>query len=382
MANMKKDVPIIIEVNIGGNLQAVFGRTRKVLPGGHLIAMHMVPITTIEDKDLILEKCPGCNAATWLDVPEVMFSHLERVRIPCIIMTNVRNASTFSRNKWQNGINQDDMISQFLEVGAYRPMTNRLQLCKNRLTTARGAKLNIYIDGSVKNNKTENIEAIFGLMIYDEDNKLLDTIMSTVENWITVNKTEALALLAALLIIPENKKATIYTDSQTNYNNFMDIKQRPHRNNLRDILKFGSSNYIWAIIKEIISKEKLDIEVIKIKAHATDTLHNILDIEIKERYVDIHNVNKLEVLPTCKEYRYVLRWNETIVETNIRRFIRLITRIQGLEKFFNLNRNDKYRMLEIDWHVTFEYLNVNEEYETYFKTNAHSSKCKRMKYKD
>ncbi|CAG8636598.1 17485_t:CDS:2 [Rhizophagus irregularis] len=361
IANTRKDVPIIIELNTGGSLQAVFGRTRKVLPGGLLIAMHMIPITTIEDKDLILEKCQRCNITTWLDVPEVMFSNQERSRIPCIIMTDAKNASTFSRNKWQNGINQNNILghekiifpgisgqiiqenfiydrilkqqpylykstyskihemipkdkisflnnilSQFLKTGNYKPMTNRMQLCKNRLTTIRGRTLKIYIDGSVKFNKTENIEAIFGLMIYDEDNKLLDTIMSTVEDWITVNKTEALAFLAALLIIPEKKEVTIYTDSQTNYDNFMAIKQRPHRNNLRDILKFGTSNHIWAIIKNIIFYQNLDVKVVKIKAHAEDALHNILDKEIKERYADIQGVSKLEVIPTCAEYRYNL----------------------------------------------------------------------------
>ncbi|CAB5372301.1 unnamed protein product [Rhizophagus irregularis] len=128
--------------------------------------------------------------------------------------------------------------------------------------------------------------------------------MSTVEDWITVNKTEALAFLAALLIIPENKEVTIYTDSQTNYDNFMAIKQQPHRNNLRDILKFGTSNHIWAIIKNIISYQNLNVKVVKIKAHAEDALHNILDKEIKERYADIQDINKLEVIPTCAEYRY------------------------------------------------------------------------------
>ncbi|CAB5373305.1 unnamed protein product [Rhizophagus irregularis] len=128
--------------------------------------------------------------------------------------------------------------------------------------------------------------------------------MLTVEDWITVNKTEALAFLAALLIIPENKEVTIYTDSQTNYDNFMAIKQRPHQNNLRDILKLGISNHIWAIIKNIISYQNLDVKVVKIKAHAEDALHNILDKEIKERYADIQGVSKLEVIPTCAEYRY------------------------------------------------------------------------------
>ncbi|CAB5322954.1 unnamed protein product [Rhizophagus irregularis] len=166
--------------------------------------------------------------------------------------------------------------------------------------------------------------------------------MSTVEDWITVNKTEALAFLAALLIIPENKEVTIYTDSQTNYDNFMAIKQQPHRNNLRDILKFGTSNHIWAIIKNIISHQNLDVKVVKIKAHAEDALHNILDKEIKERYADIQDINKLEVIPTCAEYRYVLRWNGTIVETNIQRFIRLVTHTKGLEKYDKRNFPPKF----------------------------------------
>jgi hypothetical protein len=58
---------------------------------------------------------------------------------------------------------------------------------------------------------------------------------------------------------------------------------------------------------------------------------------------------------------------------------RLITRIEGLEKFLNLHRNAKYKGLEINWKITFNYLNINEELETYFKTNAASSKRKRMK---
>jgi hypothetical protein len=80
-----------------------------------------------------------------------------------------------------------------------------------------------------------------------------------------------------------------------------------------------------------------------------------------------------------EEYCYSIAWNGTTVEMNLRRFVRLITQIEGLEKFLNLHRNAKYRGLEINWEITFNYLNVNEELEMYFKTNAASSKRKRMK---
>lgn len=67
------------------------------------------------------------------------------------------------------------------------------------------------------------------------------------------------------------------------------------------------------------------------------------------------------------------------IEINLRRFIRLINRIEGLEKFLNLNRNIKYRNQDIIWNITFEYINNKYEGETTYTTNALSSKKKRFK---
>lgn len=297
---------------------------------------------------------------------------------PELYRSNYSKIHELIPNKTKATVNK--IISAYLPIGNYDIIYRQIQLCKERLITVMDKKFKIYVDGSVRYQQTENIEAIIGVMIYNEDNTLIDSIFLTFENWITSNKAETLAFLVALLVTPVDKESTIYTDSQQIYNNFTTIVKHPHKINLRDILKFNANNHIWAIIKDMLENFALKIKVEKVKAHDEDILHNIVDREITERYLIIQQLNNIDVLPTCDIYKYPLKWDGVSIETNIRRFIRLISRVEGLEKFFNLNRNAKYHMLEIEWHITFMYLDANEEeFDAYFKTSAHSSKKKRMK---
>ncbi|CAB4430796.1 unnamed protein product [Rhizophagus irregularis] len=64
---------------------------------------------------------------------------------------------------------------------------------------------------------------------------------------------------------------------------------------------------------------------------------------------------------------------------NLRRFVRLLTRIQGLEKFLNLNRNWRYRLLDVKWEIVFSYINKQVIGETTYKTDRFICKQKRMK---
>jgi ribonuclease HI len=231
----------------------------------------------------------------------------------------------------------DEIINRYLNNGKYAPTTQKLQRCRNRISTQVTSNFKIYIDGSVQNYGTENIESICGITVYDEQNTLIDSVFSTVENWITANKAEVMAFMMALLIIPDNKTAQIFTDSSTICNNFDRILHQPHRITLRDILKFNSNNQIWTAIKDLTIRYNPQVNIIKIKAHAEDYLHNALDKEIKDRYSCIQQLNNVEIKLANKEYRYPIAWNGTTIEMNLRRFIRLITRIEGLEKFLNLH---------------------------------------------
>jgi hypothetical protein len=55
-----------------------------------------------------------------------------------------------------------------------------------------------------------------------------------------------------------------------------------------------------------------------------------------------------------------------------------MTQIRGLEKFLNLNRNGKYRCIEIDWKSTFRL--IQEEVPA-MKTDFKQSKLKHKKVK-
>lgn len=75
----------------------------------------------------------------------------------------------------------DEIIKQYLVKGNYCSVTTRLQLCKEKLISHPEKEFRIYVDRSVRNTKTEHIESIFGLTIYDENNSLVDTYFSIIE---------------------------------------------------------------------------------------------------------------------------------------------------------------------------------------------------------
>ncbi|CAB5387801.1 unnamed protein product [Rhizophagus irregularis] len=61
-------------------------------------------------------------------------------------------------------------------------------------------KVYIYIDGSVINSGTENIEGLAGINIYDNEHNFINEIYFSIENWISPIKAETAAFLIALII--------------------------------------------------------------------------------------------------------------------------------------------------------------------------------------
>ena len=80
-------------------------------------------------------------------------------------------------------------------------------------------------------------------------------------------------------------------------------------------------------------------------------------------------------LPNIKHFP---RWNNILVEKNLRKFITNISWNTGFEKWFTLHRNKKYRNLQVDWSSTFKILNENKSSEY---TNLIFSKRKADKLK-
>jgi hypothetical protein len=48
------------------------------------------------------------------------------------------------------------------------------------------------------------------------------------------------------------------------------------------------------------------------------------------------------------ELKWIPTWNNIIIEQNLRKFIMLTINIQDLKNFLNLNRNAKYRQLNVN----------------------------------
>ncbi|PKC02852.1 hypothetical protein RhiirA5_503798 [Rhizophagus irregularis] len=112
----------------------------------------------------------------------------------------------------------------------------------------------------------------------------------------------------------------------------------------------------------------------KVVAHGDDMGNNYVDNLAKvahtdhDRYIVFRrDACMMKILP-C--------WNGIIIENKLRSFLKNICNYKGLEKFINLNRNSKYRTLEVDWTSTFNCLNcdINNN-----KTSVSSSKTKAQK---
>jgi len=75
--------------------------------------------------------------------------------------------------------------------------------------------LYIYIDGSAKNNGKPNSKGGFGIVIFDDNNNLIDAYCEYFEN-VTNNQMELKAFLKTFELLNtkyKNQQATIYSDS-------------------------------------------------------------------------------------------------------------------------------------------------------------------------
>ncbi|CAG8703888.1 17183_t:CDS:2 [Rhizophagus irregularis] len=292
----------------------VFGKIVELdLDNKLAFSNHFENISMEKEKNLVLKKCGGCeigiqNASIFKD----------KAKTKCLIIERMDNTFLISANRW-NGHNHNKAL---------------------------GNNTYFYEDGSVRNQGTENINSIFGVMIYDENNNLIDKYFSTIEQWITSIKAETMAFFTALLMIPPGKKCTVYTDCQNIVNNFNLLTSDIVVTTTRDILKFSNNNAIWFNIKELLEDQTLDVKIVKVNAHSDDVLHNQVDKEIKDSYELDYSLTNTLVIYNAEQYKFPLVWNGHLIEMNIRHFVRLITRIEGLEKFLNLNRNKRYRFLD------------------------------------
>ncbi|CAB5313789.1 unnamed protein product [Rhizophagus irregularis] len=126
---------------------------------------------------------------------------------------------------------------------------------------------------------------------------------------------------------------------------------------------------------DIIKENNLSVNIFKVNAHTDDSLNNYVDNIVSLAHNDQNlginlNYNNFYDLP------WIPKWNGIVIEKSLRKLITLTTNTKNLERFLNLNRNDKYRKCEIDWSIFFNnFLGEKQKLYTDFK----ESKIRRRK---
>ncbi|CAG8747834.1 22819_t:CDS:1, partial [Rhizophagus irregularis] len=163
----------------------------------------------------------------------------------------------------------------------------RLNVINSKLIQQHGEQIFVYIDGSVINNGTENINGMAGLHFYDKDHKLIEEFYVNIEHWISPSKAEVTSFILALLIVHNINNIEIIADNEFILNCFNEIIGKTEIYNTRKLLKTQNNIYIWALIQQFIDLHEIIIPTItKIKAHSDNIYHNFLDQQIKNRYSD------------------------------------------------------------------------------------------------
>ena len=257
---------------------------------------------------------------SWFDLIDIIYHHHS------FITNTIQYTSNFSVSQT---INTDNLIIKYVDYGLDR---NKLLNIQNQIQQQTLIQpVEFYTDGSLRNFQTDFCEMSFGFILV-ENNNILHTFTSSTEHYPSLTKAEIYGLLSVVLVIPKNYSIKIYTDSQ---NIIFGYYSHIHNNNFdispRKFFKISSFNIEWNVIMEIIKSKNLTIEFQKVTAHSNNYFNNTIDQLVK-------NTDYSSTFLSIKENQFnnILfcpRWNNILIDKNLRRFIRQTCYITGLENF-------------------------------------------------
>ncbi|CAB4478541.1 unnamed protein product [Rhizophagus irregularis] len=250
-----------------------------------------------------------------------------------------------------------NIIDNYIDLSIDKP---HLYYIKQKLETYVEREFHCYTDGSVKDLGKPSVSLVYGTTFYTPQKQFIDQFYSSGENNISVVKSELLPLLISLIVMPKQSTVHIFTDNDQNFSTFHKLQSKNFKITPRQYFKMINNGILWQIIMEIIEILSLNITLFKVQAHAEDIYNNFVDQQVARIHdeVDLHSIN-IRNQP-LQLIRYIPSWNNVIIEKPLRKFLRLTTNVTNLEKFLNLNRNAKYRQLDIDIKNTFSLLKGEE----------------------
>ncbi|GBC00137.1 hypothetical protein RclHR1_03760001 [Rhizophagus clarus] len=282
----------------------------------------------------------------------------------------VLSQSTLTRN---HVIRQNNIILELLEPGLSR---NELLIIQRKFAIFDNPNCCIFeffTDGSLIELGTEqcNISCAFAHLDRSFGIPQVE-FYTTIDKWPSAYRGELLAVILALMVVPYRSKVRINIDSLNVITMFEGFKCNNFSLTSRDYFKLNNS-YLWSILIRIIRQQNLHVEMFKVAAHTDCDGNNYVDRLAKSAHIDQDRF--INFIDTAPDIKVLPLWNNIIIETHLRKFIKMVSHIKGLEKFINLHRNTKYRKLEVDWTSTFECLNCdianNETSMSSSKVKAH-----------
>ncbi|CAB4405835.1 unnamed protein product [Rhizophagus irregularis] len=166
----------------------------------------------------------------------------------------------------------DNLITKLLDFSNDR---NQLIIIQKQLLESSTRKFEIYTDSSVRDFGSQQCTISFGFIIV-KNNMILHSFRSEISYFPSSNKTELLAVISALIVLPSNSEVTIYTDSNNVITSYYDIIDR---NNFiispRKFFKIRTNNIYWSILREIIVTNNLTLDFIKVRGHSDNRTPNI-----------------------------------------------------------------------------------------------------------
>jgi exonuclease III len=403
------------------NDRIFFGRIQE-FDNNYIVFKHFDYTYDNNNGRLILSKCQGCElntnkdsrssyckvkqfyynafriniASKYLEITldgciihEFQFSEIQEIlRRYYLLYVDVQQQQMISRRINNNNThimgldhmdNRREFISNYIDFSLCREkligISHNLIKRENQCIDNDRSSYNIYSDGSVIDLGKLTSQSTFATIVLDKDYQELDRFVSSCSNWVSSYRAEMFGLLVSLIILPIKSHAKVYTDSSSMIEAYNQLMSQSNMS-IRNILKIQSNGILWSIILEIIRLLDLEIELVKVPAHRDNYFNNLVDNVAQSAHNNFFNLAINLRYENVRSLNWVPTWNNIVIEKNLRKFITLTTNVANLEKFLNLNRNAKYRTLNVDWESTFNNLN-NEE--SFFETSFESSKFKRNK---
>ena len=172
--------------------------------------------------------------------------------------------------------------------------------------------------------------------------------------WPSSSKAESLAILTALLTVPESREVKIFTDSQSCIDNFHKLSSPHPKFTKKKLLKIRNWT-IWTKITEASQSKRLTVKLIKVKAHNGDYFNDQADLLAKEAL----NLPAIEI--AHKETGPIIvspTWKNMPIDISTREFVKEINKKTINFQWSRQNRNIKIFSQEIENEDLYEWNNI------------------------